>query len=40
MKKRVLAIMLACLMLVSLLPLGALAEEVEHVTCPGEGKEH
>ena len=34
MKKRVLAIMLACLMLVSVLPMGAMAAEYK---CPGEG---
>lgn len=39
MKKRVLAIMLACLMLVSLLPMGALAAG-EELECPGKGKNH
>ena len=39
MKKRVLAIMLACLMLVSLLPMGALAAG-EELKCPGQGKNH
>lgn len=38
--KKVLAIMLACFMLVSLLPMGALAEEIEQVKCPYEGKNH
>lgn len=38
--KKVLAIMLACFMLVSLLPMGALAEELEQANCPGEGKNH
>ena len=39
MKKRVLAIMLVCFMLVSLLPMGALAEEIKP-TCPGKGEDH
>lgn len=37
--KKVLAIMLVCFMLVSLLPMGALAEEVKN-TCPGKGEDH
>ena len=37
--KKVLAIMLVCFMLVSLLPMGALAEEVK-TTCPGKGNDH
>lgn len=37
--KKVLAIMLVCFMLVSLLPMGALAEEVK-TTCPGKGEDH
>lgn len=40
MKKRVLAIMLACLMLVSLLPMGALAADGVQITCPGKGANH
>ena len=38
--KKVLAIMLVCFMLVSLLPMGALAEEIEQVKCPYEGANH
>lgn len=37
--KKVLAIMLVCFMLVSLLPMGALAAENE-AKCPGEGEHH
>ena len=38
--KKVLAIMLVCFMLVSLLPMGALAEEIETKKCPGEDANH
>lgn len=40
MKKRILALMLACFMIVSLLPMQVFAEETVAGKCPGEGNDH
>lgn len=40
MKKRILALMLACFMIVSLLPMQVFAEETVAGKCPGDGAKH
>lgn len=39
MKKKILALLLACLMIVSIFPMTILADDHEH-TCPGQGAKH